>query len=218
MMPSYDQFWEPLPVPRLSHPILVLRSKCRARVINKLAARSAGCAECCSNAAIPRSLSLDTGHDPSPGQSQLMAPAQPPPPAPPVELQTKFLAPAPCAPTTQTRVYLDLELKGEEATQIWPFERIEYFSHEEIVLVVTWSAPCGWQGQARVEQCLWLGPGEAGTRGSGETGLNMEQWSRPGPGSGGRAGPAHDSVAQSALHKPLHTCYLLHRLLFQMEN
>ena len=65
MMPSYDQFQEPLPVPRLSHPILVLRSKCRARVINKFAARSAGCAECCSNGAIPRSFSLDTGHDPS---------------------------------------------------------------------------------------------------------------------------------------------------------
>ena len=72
------------------------------------------------------------------------------------------------------------------------------------------------QGLSNV--CGWgRGKQGAGTRGSGETGLNMEQ-ARAVAGSGGRAGSTHDSVAQSALHKPLHTCYLVHRLLtFQME-
>ena len=57
------------------------------------------------------------------------------------------------------------------------------------------------------------GPGEElGTRASGETGLNIEsegsgeQWQVAAP---GRAGGAHDSVAQSSAElMPLHTCNL----------
>ena len=56
------------------------------------------------------------------------------------------------------------------------------------------------------------GPGEElGTRGSGETGLNIESVERGAvAGSGAGAGRgAHDSVAQSSAElMPLHTCNL----------